>query len=63
MSCVCMGMPGSLPRLNQEAVKKATMIAMALNCSTPEKIAFFRKNYFYPDLPKNFQITQLEYLR
>ncbi len=35
------------------------MISMALNCSTPEKIAFFRKNYFYPDLPKNFQITQL----
>ena len=56
---VCMGLPGSLPRLNQDAVKKATMIAMALNCSTPEKIAFFRKNYFYPDLPKNFQITQL----
>ena len=56
---VCMGLPGSLPRLNQEAVKKATTIAMALNCSTPEKIAFFRKNYFYPDLPKNFQITQL----
>ena len=56
---ICMGLPGSLPRLNQEAVKKATMIAMALNCSTPEKIAFFRKNYFYPDLPKNFQLTQL----
>ena len=56
---VCIGLPGSLPRLNQEAVKKATMIAMALNCPTPEKIAFFRKNYFYPDLPKNFQITQL----
>jgi len=56
---ICMGFPGSLPRLNQDAVKKATMIAMALNCSTPEKIAFFRKNYFYPDLPKNFQITQL----
>ena len=56
---ICMGLPGSLPRLNQDAVKKATMIAMALNCSTPEKIAFFRKNYFYPDLPKNFQITQL----
>ena len=54
-----MGLPGRLPRLNQDAVKKATMIAMALNCSTPEKIAFFRKNYFYPDLPKNFQITQL----
>lgn len=56
---ICMGIPGSLPRLNQEAVKKATMIAMALNCKMPEKIAFFRKNYFYPDLPKNFQITQL----
>ena len=56
---VCMGLPGSLPRLNQEAVKKAMIIAMALNCSTPEKIAFFRKNYFYPDSPKNFQITQL----
>ena len=56
---VCMGLPGSLPRLNQEAVKKATIIAMALNCSTPERIAFFRKNYFYPDSPKNFQTTQL----
>lgn len=56
---VCIGLPGSLPRLNQEAVKKATLIAMVLNCTTPEKIAFFRKNYFYPDSPKNFQITQL----
>jgi len=54
-----MGLPGSLPRLNQKAVESATSIAMALNCKTPEKIAFFRKNYFYPDLPKNFQITQL----
>jgi len=56
---VCMGLPGSLPRLNQKAVESATSIAMALHCQTPEKIAFFRKNYFYPDLPKNFQITQL----
>ena len=56
---ICIGLPGSLPRLNKEAVKKATIIAMALNCTTPKKIAFFRKNYFYPDLPKNFQITQL----
>ena len=56
---VCMGLPGSLPRLNQKAVESATSIAMALNCQTPEKIAFFRKNYIYPDLPKNFQITQL----
>jgi aspartyl-tRNA(Asn)/glutamyl-tRNA(Gln) amidotransferase subunit B len=54
-----MGLPGSLPRLNQKAIESATSIAMALSCDTPEKIAFFRKNYFYPDLPKNFQITQL----
>ena len=56
---VCMGIPGSLPLLNKSAVEKATLIAMALDCKTPDKIAFFRKNYFYPDLPKNFQITQL----
>ena len=56
---VCVGLPGSLPRLNKKAIEKATVIAMALNCQTPPKIAFFRKNYFYPDLPKNFQITQL----
>jgi aspartyl-tRNA(Asn)/glutamyl-tRNA(Gln) amidotransferase subunit B len=56
---VCMGLPGTLPRLNQKAVEKATTIALALNCQTPKKIGFFRKNYFYPDLPKNFQITQL----
>jgi len=56
---VCIGLPGSLPRLNKKAVEKATMIAMSLNCNTPDKLAFFRKNYFYPDLPKNFQITQL----
>jgi len=56
---ICMGLPGTLPRLNQKAVEKATTIALALNCKTPEKLAFFRKNYFYPDLPKNFQITQL----
>ena len=55
----CLGIPGSLPRLNQKAVKTATTIAMSLNCKTPNEIAFFRKNYFYPDLPKNFQITQL----
>lgn len=56
---ICIGLPGTLPRLNQKAVEKATTIALALNCETPNKIAFFRKNYFYPDLPKNFQITQL----
>ncbi|MGQ0771409.1 MAG: Asp-tRNA(Asn)/Glu-tRNA(Gln) amidotransferase subunit GatB [Nitrososphaerota archaeon] len=56
---VCIGLPGTLPRLNQKAVEKATMIGLALNCQTPQKIGFFRKNYFYPDSPKNFQITQL----
>ena len=56
----CVGLPGSLPRLNQKAVESATTIALALNCKIPEKIAFFRKNYFYPDLPKNFQITQFD---
>ena len=44
--------------LNKKAVEKATMISLALGCKIPEKISFFRKNYFYPDLPKNFQITQ-----
>jgi aspartyl-tRNA(Asn)/glutamyl-tRNA(Gln) amidotransferase subunit B len=56
---VCIGLPGSLPRLNQKAVEKASMIALALNCKTPQRLGFFRKNYFYPDLPKNFQITQI----
>ncbi len=55
---VCIGLPGSLPLLNKSAVEKAAMISLALGCKTPQKIGFFRKNYFYPDLPKNFQITQ-----
>lgn len=55
---VCVGLPGSLPMLNKKAVEKATMISLALGCTIPKKIGFFRKNYFYPDLPKNFQITQ-----
>ncbi len=55
---VCAGLPGSLPILNKKAVEKAAMISLALGCTIPQKIGFFRKNYFYPDLPKNFQITQ-----
>jgi aspartyl-tRNA(Asn)/glutamyl-tRNA(Gln) amidotransferase subunit B len=55
---VCAGLPGSLPMLNKKAVEKAAMISLALGCTIPQKISFFRKNYFYPDLPKNFQITQ-----
>ncbi|GIU72108.1 MAG: glutamyl-tRNA amidotransferase [Candidatus Nitrosocaldaceae archaeon] len=55
---ICMGLPGSLPLLNKEAVRYAITIALALNCKIPDRIMFYRKNYFYPDLPKNFQITQ-----
>ena len=56
----CVGLPGTLPRINSVAIKKALSIAIALGCSLPRTIAFFRKNYFYPDLPKNYQITQLD---
>jgi len=55
---ICCGFPGTLPRLNQKAVEHAAMISYALGSNIPEKIMFYRKNYFYPDLPKNFQITQ-----
>ena len=54
----CSGLPGTLPLLNQKAVEFAGMISLALGCKLPEEIAFYRKNYFYPDLPKNFQLTQ-----
>jgi aspartyl-tRNA(Asn)/glutamyl-tRNA(Gln) amidotransferase subunit B len=57
---ICIGLPGSLPRLNQKALEKAIMISHTLNCEIPKKIAFYRKNYFYPDLPKNYQITQFD---
>jgi len=57
----CLGMPGSKPRLNQEAVIKALKLAIALNCEIQDKMIFSRKTYFYPDLSKNYQITQLEY--
>ncbi|MGD9532945.1 MAG: Asp-tRNA(Asn)/Glu-tRNA(Gln) amidotransferase subunit GatB [Candidatus Nitrosocosmicus sp.] len=55
---ICLGLPGTLPLLNKRAVDFASMVCIALNCKIPEKISFYRKNYFYPDLPKNFQITQ-----
>lgn len=54
----CTGLPGTLPLLNKRSVESAAMIAVALRCTVPEEIAFYRKNYFYPDLPKNFQLTQ-----
>ena len=55
---ICSGLPGSLPLLNQRAVELAGMVSLALECKVPDKIMFYRKNYFYPDLPKNFQLTQ-----
>ena len=55
---ICLGLPGTLPLLNKKALEYATMISLVLNCKTPSTAAFYRKNYFYPDLPKNFQITQ-----
>src|ERR671922_2498985 len=55
---ICAGLPGTLPLLNQKTVEFAAMIALALGCKFPDEIAFYRKNYFYPDLPKNFQLTQ-----
>lgn len=51
--------PGILPVVNYEAVKKAIKMALALNCKLPEKFYFDRKNYYYPDLPKGFQLTQM----
>src|SRR5574341_973768 len=57
---VCAGMPGSLPVINERAVEFALRVALALNCSIPEVNVFARKNYFYPDLPKGFQISQYE---
>ena len=58
---VCLGMPGSLPVLNKEVVEKAVRAGLALNCSITETNIFDRKNYFYPDLPKDYQISQLYY--
>ena len=53
-----MGFPGILPVVNKEAVKKALTASIILNCKQPEYLYFERKNYYYPDLPKGYQITQ-----
>jgi len=57
---VCFGLPGTLPVLNAKAVEYAAMIGLALNCSVANRSLFYRKNYFYPDLPKGFQISQYD---
>ncbi len=57
---VCLGLPGTLPVLNRRAVEMAMRASLAMNCTVHEHSRFARKNYFYPDLPKGYQITQYE---
>ena len=57
---VCTGQPGSLPVANEEGIKKAIMVGLALNCEVPEYSKFDRKNYFYPGWPKGYQISQYD---
>ena len=57
---VCLGLPGTLPVLNKRVIEMATRASLALNCTVHEHSRFARKNYFYPDLPKGYQISQYE---
>ncbi len=58
---VCLGLPGSLPVANEKAVEYVMRTALALNCEIPGYTIFHRKNYFYPDMVKNYQISQYDY--
>ena len=60
VSPICLGLPGVLPVLNKEVLKYAFKAAIALNCKLHPRSRFARKNYFYPDLPKGYQISQYE---
>jgi aspartyl-tRNA(Asn)/glutamyl-tRNA(Gln) amidotransferase subunit B len=57
---VCLGFPGALPVMNKEALKMSALAGLMLDCTVPEVCKFDRKNYFYPDMPKNYQITQFD---
>jgi aspartyl-tRNA(Asn)/glutamyl-tRNA(Gln) amidotransferase subunit B len=57
---VCLGLPGSLPVLNERAVEFALRVGEALHCDVPDESIFHRKNYFYPDMPKNYQVSQYD---
>jgi len=57
---VCLGLPGSLPVANGDAIMKAVRFSLALHCQVPERTQFHRKHYFYPDAPKNYQISQFD---
>ena len=57
---VCLGLPGALPVLNKHAIEQTILAGMMINCKTPEVSKWDRKNYFYPDMPKNYQLTQFD---
>ena len=61
VSVVDLGMPGILPVVNKQAVRNSIKMALAMNCEVPQYLTFERKNYFYPDLPKGYQITQFKH--
>ena len=57
---ICLGYPGALPAMNREALKMSALTGLMLGCTVPDVCKFDRKNYFYPDMPKNYQITQYD---